>query len=269
MLELHDVRMRFGQKQVLKGIDLAMGEGVYGLLGPNGSGKTTLMRCVAGIYRPAAGAIRAPERVGYLPQKFGMFKQLTVYETMAYFAALKQIPHPAQKRAIMDCLERVHLADRTGDRMGALSGGMVRRVGIAQALLGDPELILADEPTAGLDPEERLRFKNVIANIRGGRTIVISTHIVEDVESNCDHIILLYGGRVLVESTANELRTQVAGKVFSVPAVKRDQLLEPYFLLHEDVGGGTLRVLSEMSQPGEPAAPTVEDGYMLYIRSRA
>ena len=170
---------------------------------------------------------------------------------------------------IMYCLEQVHLADRAGDRMGALSGGMVRRVGIAQSLLGDPELILADEPTAGLDPEERLRFKNVIANIRGGRTIVISTHIVEDVESNCDHIILLYGGRVLVESTANELRTQVAGKVFSVPAVKRDQLREPYFLLHEDVGGGTLRVLSELSQPGEPAAPTVEDGYMLYIRSRA
>lgn len=268
MLEISNVKKRFGRKVVLKGVSLTLGQGVYGLLGPNGSGKTTLMRCVAGVYRPAAGTIHAPERVGYLPQRFGMFKQLTVYEAMAYFAALKQIPARTQRKAIMECLEQVHLADRANDRMGALSGGMVRRVGIAQALLGSPELILADEPTAGLDPEERLRFKNVISNLQGGPTVVISTHIVEDVESNCDHIILLYGGEVLTESTADALRAQAAGKVFSIPASERNRLRQPYFLLREDTGAGTLRVLSELPQPGEPAIPTVEDGYMLYIRSR-
>ncbi len=268
MLEVSHVEMRFGQKEVLRGVTLTLHQGVYGLLGPNGSGKTTLMRCIAGVYRPAAGIIRTPERIGYLPQRFGMFKQLTVYEAMAYFAALKQIPARTQRKAIMECLEQVHLADRADDRIGALSGGMVRRVGIAQALLGCPELILADEPTAGLDPEERLRFKNVISNLRGGPTVVLSTHIVEDVESTCDHIILLYSGKVLAESTADDLRAQAAGKVFSVPADKRCQLQQPYHLLREEAGTGTLRVLSDLPQPGDLAAPTVEDGYMLYIRGR-
>lgn len=154
------------------------------------------MRCVAGIYR-YNGRIITPSNVGYLPQKFGAFRELTVYEVLEYFAELKGIPSNRQGKDIHDCLEDVNLWERHSDKIKTLSGGMIRRLGVAQALLGNPELILVDEPTAGLDPEERLRFKNLISQHREDCTILISTHIVEDVEALCDHIIILSHGKYL------------------------------------------------------------------------
>ena len=175
MLELKNVSMRFGKNTALDDIDLYLEPGVYGLLGPNGAGKTTLMRCIAGILRPFDGKISGADNIGYLPQKFGMFKELTVLETMEYFAALKNIPRSRYRICAMECLEQVHLAERAKDKVASLSGGMVRRLGIAQTLLGSPSLILVDEPTAGLDPEERLRFKNLISSIRTNR-IILNAH---------------------------------------------------------------------------------------------
>lgn len=268
MLEVQDLSRSFGRKVVLHHVSLSLEEGVYGLLGPNGSGKTTLMRCVTGLLRPNSGVIQTPEKIGYLPQKFGMFRELTVLEALQYFATLKGIPKEQQKSAAMECLEQVHLAHRPGDRVKTLSGGMVRRLGIAQAILGGPELILVDEPTAGLDPEERLRFKNLITRIRSGRTILISTHIVEDVESLCDHIILLKKGRVIGQDTAEEIRKAAEGMVYSVPYGSRTELKEPYTLLRDECTAGEerLRILSAVPQPGDPVPPTVEDGYMLRMQ---
>ena len=158
MLTVDNLSKSFGKKTVLDNISVQLTHGVYGLLGPNGSGKTTFMRCVAGIYR-YNGRIITPSNVGYLPQKFGAFRELTVYEVLEYFAELKGIPSNRQGKDIHDCLEDVNLWERHSDKVKTLSGGMIRRLGVAQALLGNPELILVDEPTAGLDPEERLRFK--------------------------------------------------------------------------------------------------------------
>ena len=187
MLEMKAVQKSFKKKMVLKGIDCEIGEGVYGLLGPNGAGKTTLMRCIVGLYSLQGGQILFDgkdvakngdllARIGYLPQKFGLFKELKVYNMMEYFATLKNIPKEEQRPAIEKSLEIVNLSERMGDRVGALSGGMIRRLGIAQAVLGEPEVILFDEPTAGLDPEERMRFKNIIASIKKGRTILIDVY---------------------------------------------------------------------------------------------
>lgn len=199
MLTVDNLSKSFGKKTVLDNISVQLTHGVYGLLGPNGSGKTTFMRCIAGIYR-YNGRIITPSNVGYLPQKFGAFRELTVYEVLEYFAELKGIPSNRQGKDIHDCLEDVNLWERHSDKVKTLSGGMIRRLGVAQALLGNPELILVDEPTAGLDPEERLRFKNLISQHREDCTILISTHIVEDVEALCDHIIILSHGKIFART---------------------------------------------------------------------
>ncbi len=267
MLELKEVEKKYGKKTAVEKISLRLDKGIYGLLGPNGSGKTTLMRCITGILRPTGGQIIKPELTGYLPQKFGMYKELTLYEAMEYFAVLKGVEKAGRRQAVMECLESAHLEDRAKDRMRSLSGGMVRRAGIAQALLGNPELVLLDEPTAGLDPEERLRFKNLLTELEGERTILISTHIVEDVESGCDHILVLHEGKLLAQGTTEEIRQNAAGKVYLVPQENQGKLSGSRVLLRkENVDGEKyLRVLSEEEQPGKKVRPTVEDGYMSYI----
>ena len=268
MVTIDGLSKRFGKRIALDSVSIEIDKGIYGLLGPNGSGKTTLIRCLAGVMKPNAGTISCPENIGYLPQKFGMFKELTVFETMEYFCSLKRIPKGVQRATIMECLEDVHLEERAKDKVGALSGGMVRRLGIAQTMLGDPELILVDEPTAGLDPEERLRFKNLMRTAFHQKTVIISTHIVEDVESICNNIIILDQGEILVQCSAGELRQKANGRVFSIPASDRASLVEPYYVVREELGrdDSVLRVLSPVAQPGSLVEPTIEDGYMLHIR---
>lgn len=268
MIELAGIRKQYGQKVALESIDLKLDRGIYALLGPNGSGKTTLIRCLAGILKPTRGELRRPEQIGYLPQKFGMYKQLTVYEAMMYFATLKKIPAKDQHDKIVTALELVRLADRIHDKIKTLSGGMLRRLGIAQTLLGNPPLILLDEPTAGLDPEERLAFKSMVKDISRDRTLLISTHIVEDVEVSCEQIIILKQGVIVTNSSADELRESARGKVFRVPADQADQLNEPYYLIRKESveKQETLRILSEHPQNGIPVDPTLEDAYMLHLR---
>lgn len=269
MLEIQNVSVRYGRKNVLDDINLSLPKGVYGLLGPNGAGKTTLMRCIAGIITPMTGVVKCPnDLIGYLPQRFGMYKDLTVYETMQYFASLKGIDVKRQREEIMACLDKVRLSDKKKEKMRTLSGGMIRRVGIAQTLLGEPSVILVDEPTAGLDPEERLRFKNLISEIQSERTVIISTHIVEDVESLCDRIIILDHGRVLVKSSAEELRKKAQGKIFKVGVDVQKMLKPPFYIIREEFEEGQqwIRVLSEHEQPGTLVSPNLEDGYLLFVR---
>lgn len=207
MLVLENVTKKFRKREALKGISVRIEEGCYGLLGPNGAGKTTLLRCVLGLYPVSSGSISLdgkPADIGYLPQKFGMFQELTAYDMLYYFAAVKKIPKDRRKSEIENVLALVNLNDRIREKVGKLSGGMQRRLGIAQALLGDPGLIFLDEPTAGLDPEERVRFRDIIGEIRENRTILISTHIVEDVESTCDRVIIMNEGQVLENVTIEE-----------------------------------------------------------------
>ncbi len=267
MLTVDNLSKSFGKKTVLNNVSVQLTNGVYGLLGPNGSGKTTFMRCVTGLYR-YDGKIITPSSMGYLPQKFGAFRELTVYEVLEYFAELKGIPSNNQEKNIHDCLEDVNLLERRNDRVKTLSGGMIRRLGVAQALLGNPELILVDEPTAGLDPEERLRFKNLISQHREDCTILISTHIVEDVEALCDHIIILSHGKRVCQDTPENIRKAATKHVWHVPEKKQKELASPYYILRrEQIEGETyLRVLSGAEQPGLSIQPTLEDGYINVIR---
>ena len=203
MIRIEHLEKRFRKKQVLYDINLELGDGRYGLIGPNGAGKTTLLRCLAGVLEADRGQISRPQQAGYLPQAFGLFPQLTVYEAMELFAVYKDIPAALRHKEIMDCLEKVNLSDRAGDRAKTLSGGMVRRVGIAQAIMGSPELVILDEPTAGLDPEERARFRTLLEEAEIP-TVIVSTHILSDVDSFCDHIIMMREGRIVKTGSAKD-----------------------------------------------------------------
>lgn len=268
MLVIKDIYYSYKNNTVLKGVSLNLHAGIYGLLGPNGSGKTTLLRCISGIIAPQKGTINRPERIGYLPQNFGMFPELTVYEALDYFAAIKEISKANRNESIKSTLELVNLEQYMYKKVGSLSGGMLRRLGIAQAIMDNPDLIIFDEPTTGLDPEERLRFKNIIATISGKQTIIIATHIVDDVDTLCDHIILLNNGAVICEETKENLQNCANGCVYSISFQERAKLNTPYTITSEEKVNGIdyLRVLSPNHQPGNIVQPTLEDGYMFAIK---
>lgn len=268
MLTIKNVYYNYKGKTVLNDVTMNLSTGVYGLLGPNGSGKTTLLRCIAGIIMPQKGTIEKPEKIGYLPQNFGMYPELTVYEALRYFAIIKGISSTKCDEAVMSSIELTNLEKQRHERIGNLSGGMVRRIGIAQAIIGAPDLIIVDEPTTGLDPEERMRFKNLIAGISGTQTIIIATHIVDDVESLCDQIILLKNGEIICQEETGLLRNAADGFVYSVPLQERDRLTEPFTIMRDETakGQGFLRVLAPNQQPGIRVAPTLEDGYMLKVK---
>lgn len=279
MIVVQDLSKRFGKRQVLHSINLRLDAGIYGLLGPNGAGKTTLLRCMVGLFEPEHGRVlyhgepidrsrTFHQEVGYLPQAFGMFRELTLYEMMDYICSLKGIPGSDRPDQIATALRHVNLEERAGDRIKTLSGGMVRRAGIAQALLGEPRLLLLDEPTAGLDPGERASFKNLIGRIKKDRVILLSTHIVEDVEACCDYVIVLDRGRVLFQGTCEELRRMAEGKVYQVDAAAAEGIAGPHFTLRiSQVEGRTQhRILAREPQDHPSATPTLEDGYMCLIK---
>ena len=209
----------FGRHTVLDDIELEIGMGVFGLLGPNGAGKTTLLRTLATIISPKRGTIRLlgkdpalgherreiRRRLGYLPQQFGYYPNFTVFEFIEYFALLKEMPPAEVRTAVVRAIERVDLADRARSKLRTLSGGMLRRVGIAQAIVNDPSLLLLDEPTAGLDPEQRVNFRALLREIGTQSTVIVSTHLIEDVAAACSEIALLDAGRLVFHGTPDEL----------------------------------------------------------------
>lgn len=220
-----------GGVHALEGINLSIPGGMYGLLGPNGAGKTTLMRILAGILRPGSGRlyvggydyetergrVEVKRLLGYLPQEMGVYPDLNAREFLDYVAILKGMDdRRARQRRVDELLEVVSLTAVARRKLKTFSGGMKRRVGIAQALLNDPRLLIVDEPTAGLDPEERIRFRNLLSDLGGERTVLLSTHIVEDIAQTCRNLAILKNGRVVFQGTTVDLIGQARGKVWIV-----------------------------------------------------
>ena len=209
------LRVRVGRSRMaVDGLDLALGSGVHGLLGPNGAGKTTLIRALATLLRPAAGELSLlggadqhtlRSRIGYLPQDFGYYRRFTVHEFVEYMAWLKEMPKADVPAAVERAVARVGLADRAGDKLKTLSGGMIRRVGIAQAIVNDPRILLLDEPTVGLDPAQRLRFRDLLRELGQDACVVVSTHLVEDVGAACDDVLVVSAGKLIFQGTPDQL----------------------------------------------------------------
>ena len=224
-IEMTDVTRTFGRSRAVDGVSLAVGPGVFGLLGPNGAGKTSLLRMLATVLPPSSGAVRLLDRdpgrpgarveirrrLGYLPQNLGYYPSFTVSEFVEYFALLKEMPANRVPRAVAGAIERVDLGPKAKARLRTLSGGMLRRVGIAQAIVNDPELLLFDEPTAGLDPEQRVGFRTLIRDLGRQATVVVSTHLVEDVGAACSEVALMAAGKVVFRGTPAELTARGAG----------------------------------------------------------
>ncbi|MGI6130254.1 MAG: ABC transporter ATP-binding protein [Bacillota bacterium] len=213
----------------LSDVNLGIGAGMFGLLGPNGAGKTTLMRILATLIDPTSGAVSVDgidvqhnkeairRQLGYLPQSFGLYPRLNPVETLDYIGTLKGMPDPRERRRrIHEILETVNLWEHRRRKVREFSGGMLQRLGIAQALLGDPRLLIVDEPTAGLDPEERIRFRNLLAMMSGERVVLLSTHIVADVESSCSDMAVIRKGRVIFRGAPEDLVRAADGKVWQV-----------------------------------------------------
>lgn len=280
-LEIRHVTKRYRDKMAAADVSLTLTAGVWGLLGANGAGKTTLMRMLAGILRPTEGQILCDgveigalgaayrEKLGYLPQEFGFYPEFTVQDYLEYMAALKGLPRAEAARQIDALLERVSLAEVRRKKIVKLSGGMKRRVGIAQALLNDPEILILDEPTAGLDPGERVRFRNLLSEFAQDRIVLISTHIVSDVEYIAAENAVMKDGKIIAVDTTEGLVQQIEGKVWqgSAPAEELprwEHRLQVVNLRNEPDGTVTLRYLAEAPQlPGSiPARPKLEDLYL-------
>ncbi|MEU7756142.1 ABC transporter ATP-binding protein [Micromonospora sp. NPDC049171] len=221
-VQTEGLQVRAGRHLAVNGLDLALGTGVHGLLGPNGAGKTTLMRALATVVKPAGGRLsllgeditakadlrRVRRGLGYLPQHFGCYPRFTVREFVEYMAWLKEMPKTVIPGAVQRAVERVGLADRADARMKTLSGGMLRRAGIAQAIVNDPEVLLLDEPTVGLDPEQRLDFRELLREIGLDSCVLVSTHLVEDVAVACTDVVLVHEGRLVWQGTTGQLAQQ-------------------------------------------------------------
>ena len=272
-----------GDHWALKDFTLRLGPGVLGLLGPNGAGKSTLMRILATIAQPSEGRVtwgdidivREPDGLrsvlGYLPQDFGIYPNLNAQEFLAYIAAAKGLPARAARTRIDELLQLVHLVDARKRPLGGFSGGMRQRVGIAQALLNDPKLLIVDEPTAGLDPEERVRFRNLLSELSGERIIILSTHIVSDVEATATHIALINRGRLVAHSAPEELLRGAEGKVWEwvMPSAElaavKERLLISGTLRRSD--GVRVRAVADAPPvaTAQAVAPNLEDAYLMHI----
>jgi ABC-type multidrug transport system ATPase subunit len=218
-VEIKDLTRRFGRNQAVAGVDLETGPGVFGLLGPNGAGKTSLLRMMATVIPPTSGRLRLLDRdpgsyesrreirrrLGYLPQTLGYYPGFTVVEFVEYFALLKDMPSARVPAAVAAAIERVDLGSKAKAKLRTLSGGMLRRVGIAQAIVNEPELLLLDEPTAGLDPEQRVQFRALLRELGQRATVLVSTHLVEDVGAACAEVALMDAGKIVFHGTPDEL----------------------------------------------------------------
>ncbi|MEW2144118.1 ABC transporter ATP-binding protein [Micromonospora vinacea] len=224
-VEISDLTRRFGRTNAVSGVTMETGPGVFGLLGPNGAGKTSLLRMLATVIPPTSGRIRLlgrdpgqygqrrqiRRRLGYVPQNLGYYPRFTVVEFVEYFALLKEMPPARVHHAVAAAVERVGLGDKATAKLRTLSGGMLRRVGIAQAIVNEPELLLLDEPTAGLDPEQRVAFRALLRDLGQRATVMVSTHLVEDVGAACTRVALMDQGKIIFQGTPEELTSRAEG----------------------------------------------------------
>lgn len=274
MIKINNLHKSFKNTEVLNGFTCSFDTGIYGLLGPNGAGKTTLIRCIAGLYNfkgsiefdnaESAGSRKKKCNIGYLPQKFGLFPNLKVIEMMQYFATEKNV-HFDEIEKVLDF---VGLKDKINQKTSALSGGMIRRLGIAQAILGSPSVILLDEPTVGLDPEERIKFKEIVSNLND-KIIILSTHIVTDVEDVCDNILVMRDGALIFNAEPDQLKNTAKGKIYIIPQEDKSLLKEEYIIQSElrNADKKLLKVISSQKQSFKAADPTLEDGYICCLKN--
>ncbi|MEU5666366.1 ABC transporter ATP-binding protein [Streptomyces longwoodensis] len=266
--------LRYGGTRALDDVSLSLTRGVTGLLGPNGAGKTTLLRVLATAVPPDGGGFRAlghdprtsagrlalRRELGYLPQTPGFHPDFTAFEFVDYVAILKELTdRGARHREVRRVLEAVDLSEVRGKRIKRLSGGMRQRVALAAALVGDPGFLVLDEPTVGLDPEQRMRFRELVAEAGEGRTVLLSTHQTEDVAMLCHRVVVLAHGRVRFEGTPAELTARAAGRVWS--SARRD----PAARAGWRTGTGTFRNVGDPPEGADLLEPTLEDGYLLTL----
>ena len=283
MLTIEGLEKTYGSGvHALKGISLEVPPGLFGLLGPNGAGKTTLMKILATLLEPDSGKARmrdtdlivekhqARMMLGYLPQEFGFYPSLTAEQTLHYFARLKGVYDRKERQSVVDALlERVNLESARRQKVGAFSGGMRQRLGIAQALIGKPALLIVDEPTAGLDPEERTRFHNLLAETFAGDSVVLlSTHIVSDVSNLCSNMAVIRQGQIIASCTPSQAINDLAGSIWEAMLTREqvDAVKSRCKLISSQMYNGMMRVrvVSPRERPGEAfsqAMPTIEDFY--------
>lgn len=275
----------YGRKQALFGIDLTIEKGMFGLLGRNGEGKTTLMKTLAALHKKKsgeitvcgvpiekAGQIRA--MTGYLPQEFSMYPKMKTDEALDYLGALSGIPKAERKKKVNMLLRKVNLIEHRHKKIKELSGGMKRRLGIAQALIHDPKVLIVDEPTAGLDPEERIRFRNLLCEVAEDRIVILSTHIVGDVEASCEQIAVMDSGRILWKGTVNQLLANAKGHTYTVNVEKQfmAQIRKEYIItgMVSQADFTTVKMISD-AEPDLPNAvltePDLEAAYMYCLYS--
>ncbi|KRG12254.1 ABC transporter ATP-binding protein [Lederbergia galactosidilytica] len=287
LLEIENISKKYDDTVVLHDISFCLKPGVYGLLGSNGSGKTTLFRIICGVLKQSAGTVKYnhddiqtnPDAfrsvLGFLPQDFSYYPNFTGMKFMLYIAALKGINKNFAKKRCVELLKLVGLDDVKNKKIKKYSGGMKQRLGIAQAMINDPEILILDEPTVGLDPKERVRFRNLISSFSENKIVILSTHIVSDVEYIADEILVLNQGKLENRGVSSELVSTIQGYVWEVivEPVKLDEMLAKYIISNQKHGekGIVLRIISK-EKPTDNARhvqPTLEDLYLYYFRGEA
>lgn len=281
-LELCGVTKRYKNKLALNGISLALTPGIYGLLGPNGAGKSTLMNIVADVILATEGTVcyngktiqalgaAYRKKLGYLPQATGYYKNFTARRFLRYMAALKGIGGKESGGEAERVLELVNLSEQAGKKIGSFSGGMIQRLGIANAILGSPEILILDEPTAGLDPKERIRFRNIISELSENRIVILATHIVSDVEYIAKEIVMIQEGQIIRQGSASSCTQELSGMVWelSCPSVMLHEYQKNYKVINVAAAENelTLRLIAR-EQPGKEArraSPKLEDVYLYF-----
>lgn len=283
-IKIEGLQKRYRKFQALKNINLHTETGLFGLLGPNGAGKSTLMKILSTILPFDEGKItiydydlvkegdKVRQLLGYLPQHFNVPTQFTGREFLHYVASMKGVTNQQERNLQVEkLLEEVNLVQQANKKIKGYSGGMKRRLGIAQALLGNPKLIILDEPTAGLDPSERIRFRNLIEKLSKDHSIILSTHIISDIESSCENVAVIFQGEVLFQGSTEELAEKAVKVVWelSVPFSEYDQVEKEYVIIssRKEKDRVVFRIISKEKPQGEvsPVQPTIEDGYMAVI----
>ena len=285
-IEIRDLSKNFGKKQALKHVNLQIESGMFGLLGPNGAGKTTLMKVLTTWTKKSGGEVKVcnipveqcvqvRRIIGYLPQDFSMYGNMKASEALDYLAVLSGMSKKERAVKVPEMLERVNLGEQQNTKVKAMSGGMKRRLGIAQAIIHDPKVIVVDEPTAGLDPEERVRFRNLLCEIAKDRIVILSTHIVGDIEATCENIAVLNQGEILFRGKVSQLLEAVKGKVYmaKVSAMELPSIREKFLVTGILTNGSSanIKIISEEPpmKDAELTGPDVEDAYMYLMRQTA
>ena len=284
---LKDVNKFYGNKQALKNINLKIEKGMFGLLGRNGAGKTTLMKVITTLIPADSGEInicgvnikeasKVREIIGYLPQDFSMYGNMSAYEAMDYLGVLSGLDKNTRKERIPDLLEKVNLQNNMRTKVKAMSGGMKRRLGIAQAILHNPKILIVDEPTAGLDPEERVRFRNLLSEIANEMIVILSTHIVGDVEATCERIAIMDEGNIIYNGSVSELLERANGKIYSakISRIELEEIKKKYIVTNMLMLPGEVDVrfvaenMEDLFKGAVPCMPNVEDAYMYLMHEK-